>query len=1623
MSNEGFSKKKQNLVLTHPPNRANKPAFSMSALRVCLIGLLSLMAMSAAAFGQGGNASLTGTITDSTNAVIAGAAVVVTNVDTGVATRASANNAGVYNFPSLQTGNYTVAVDAPGFLRTTRTDVRLSVGAQVNLNIPMAVAGTVTEIAVTASVDSVILEAGASSGTVMQEEMIQAVPLVGNNLMDLIGIMGGVSTNNAGSSNTASLAGVQGYQHINVVRDGVSVTEVRNPTGIAANTNINQEMIGEFRMVLAPVDAEMGRGAGQVQMTTRSGSNTFHGSGVWNVQNSALDAYTFAQKQNNQQRSWRNLNSYTLTASGPIIKNKTFFFATWEQQLSRDKVVTDLKVMTPCARKGIYRYLGGIVPAGDNVVGSYNQSTMAVPSVNADGTPRKSGTFYNVNNPDQLFTIDPIANALHIESIFGEFTPEARSALLAYEGPGGVWDDCSGINLVPQSTGAWNNDTQGFYTTSNMTGVPANNLLRPNSYWGEGIYRSAYDPTGFVGRFIEGSYSSMPMPNKYEGNSGTDGLNTATHRWAVPFVATGANIFGAGDPDRKSFTVKVDHNINNEHRLSSTYTREAFFSNDILGLTVPGQWPEANGGYGGTIDRKPQTFVASLTSTLRPTLLNEARFGLSTSNTWTYDSLDNERHGDKMRQVLVDLMNPDQYTQGVLAEIGAGEGMFLFHTDSSQPSHPIGGRGQIDASWGGSDYRWTISDTVTWMKGTHSFKGGVEYRNQKSTQEYSGLRAFTNDGALAHMPAIYGGLTTATDSRRRDTYPLGSAASAPGATAWQNLSPISQDTSTATGGNFTTPYQMMSYFSGTINQVRQYFYMIPDGDGARWNDPVAGERHYAYSAMNQELAVFFKDDWKATNSLTLNLGFRYEYYGVPHASDGRTLRLAGDSFENAFGVTRGGWGNWMNNRIMVESPFDPYVNGTSYIPAFPTPESVGGSVYQRVGPGSPNSGVMAWNRDLNNFAPHIGFSWQLPWFGKGLTTLRGGWSISHLPVDTFNQYGIYIATAAAARTEQAEVFRGVGITGGLGSQTGDSSGYYMDLADLALPGQVLTGGFLTQPQGALPLTNYRVGENRSVAQIVDENVRSPYVHSLNLSVTRQINRALTLDVRYIGTLSRNGFVGASNANQHNLNYTRYLNNVSPNGYNLLAEMEKVRYGDYQSPLLNSIIPEGALLSAINFPGVSGSDQLLRGTTSSNMALGLYAAVAGTLATGNGVYTPAATGVTSMLSRGGCLPEDRAGYLADYANNPNVNAYNYNCDKGLPWNYFIANPQFGTTNLYYNAQVSNYHSMQTQLTMRPTRGLNFQTTYTWSRNLNNNAYTRYLEDPLSQYGRDYALAGQHRSHAVNVFGSYELPFGANGFFLRDASGAFKKSIEGWQLSWIIQMASGVPNNITGAQGMWTNNWVNLVRPDLWDNKAGKAETLWNPDGGAYLEGLYFGSKYTKVLDRTICDPTKMTAAMYSTNCEYMAGGQMLLRSSAPRALALASGEVDQFGNPIPMSYANAQDGVSKGDSLAKTYYDENAGRELTPVIVFRNVYQGNAASGNFRPGQLTGIGRFTFDLAMQKSIEFMEGKRFEIRVDGQNILNHPIMGNPNLSISNATTFGMAASKVNSRTFQARLRLSF
>src|SRR5688572_10696241 len=326
--------------------------------------LLLCLGLSTPSFGQSSNATLSGTVSDNTQALIPGVSVRATNVGTNVVTTVVSNEAGVYNFPSLLPGIYAVSAELPGFQIRTYTNVTLGNAAQVRLNFTLTVAGVATAVEVSVSADRLLLESSSSVGEVLSETEVRDLPVIGamgNDVLNLIRVMGGVNmtTDPIFGANDTELAGVSAA-NIQIQRDGVEASASgRWAAGIQSATIMNPDLVGEIRMILAPVDAEVGRGNSQIQVRTRSGTNRFTGSAVWNVQNTALDANTWANNRTQPEppaRAWRNLQQYTLSLGGPIIKNKTFFFALWDGLIPRNRTNINASILTPCARNGIFRY-------------------------------------------------------------------------------------------------------------------------------------------------------------------------------------------------------------------------------------------------------------------------------------------------------------------------------------------------------------------------------------------------------------------------------------------------------------------------------------------------------------------------------------------------------------------------------------------------------------------------------------------------------------------------------------------------------------------------------------------------------------------------------------------------------------------------------------------------------------------------------------------------------------------------------------------------------------------------------------------------------------------------------------------------------------------------------------------------------------------------------------------------------------------------------------------------------------------------------------------------------------------------------------------------------------------
>ena len=143
-----------------------------------------------------------------------------------------------------------------------------------------------------------------------------------------------------------------------------------------------------------------------------------------------------------------------------------------------------------------------------------------------------------------------------------------------------------------------------------------------------------------------------------------------------------------------------------------------------------------------------------------------------------------------------------------------------------------------------------------------------------------------------------------------------------------------------------------------------------------------GQTRYVRAKQN-EFSLFFKDDWKVTSDLTLNLGLRYEYYGVPWVLDGMTQGIVGGAMNIFGGSAAGGFEQWLLPQPRPR--LDPF-------------DSNNLTAWEFIGPDSTHPDRMLINKDKNNFGPAVGFAYQLPWFGKGKTTLRGGYQVSYVSI-------------------------------------------------------------------------------------------------------------------------------------------------------------------------------------------------------------------------------------------------------------------------------------------------------------------------------------------------------------------------------------------------------------------------------------------------------------------------------------------------------------------------------------------------------------------------------------------------------------------------------------------------
>jgi len=290
-------------------------------------------------------ASFSGTVSDKAGAVIAGANVTVTSQDTGLTRESKTNDSGQYLVPLLPVGFYKIHVEGQGFAAAVQKDLRLQVDEQREVNFALQPASVSTSVEVNADVVAVET-ANPTLGQVITSEQVSQLPLNGRNFVQLATLTPGTTTstnpvsffNNAPSSEAATRGtfslsvGGSREQETDWLLDGNDNNQL-DEGGIAIFPDIDD--IQEFKVLTYNYSAEYGERAGPtVLVTTKSGSNQYHGSLFEFFRNTALDADNYFT--HTQQKF--NLNQFGGSLGGPIKKDKTFFFADYQAKMQRQGV-------------------------------------------------------------------------------------------------------------------------------------------------------------------------------------------------------------------------------------------------------------------------------------------------------------------------------------------------------------------------------------------------------------------------------------------------------------------------------------------------------------------------------------------------------------------------------------------------------------------------------------------------------------------------------------------------------------------------------------------------------------------------------------------------------------------------------------------------------------------------------------------------------------------------------------------------------------------------------------------------------------------------------------------------------------------------------------------------------------------------------------------------------------------------------------------------------------------------------------------------------------------------------------------------------------------------------------
>ena len=637
----------------------------------CFLLAFVLLALCAGAFAQGGAGELTGLVTDTTGAVVAGVEVKLTNSATGEVRTTMTTPAGIYGFPALPiVGAYTLEIAAKGFKSTKVQNVIVSVGTITSRDVKLEVGAATEQVTVEAGQQIVETEDSALS-TLVDRRVWENMPIEARNANDFINLVAGAvpEMQAGGTFRGAAVNGVrtgggnymvEGSDNNEQGQGGVAICGTACGQG-GANTSISPDAIEEYRVITHDFSAEYGKVGGFVTDTVlKSGTNKWHGSLFEYNRIQALTAEDwFSNAGGVKDHLVR--NQFGGSVGGPIVKDKTFFYTSFEEHRLRES--------TPSVGSGITSQFLNFVTDGGLAAYMNTLPLCGGTGAGAVHLPRSLALAARRNGPRSLQS-----GGCDIPTTLGPiFSQELQKFPQAMPIVNGNLSDCS---------------------------LPDPNPCSSFDGWGN----------GFVGAIPD-----YPVPI----------FNTATESNSVPL-------------NQYRLSVKFDHNLSSNDRLSATYLLENVVDSTNLGggsgtFGVPQQNPN-----------RAQTLGVAWNHTISPTALNLFKIGYVRRTANFFDPGTTQL--------------PNQYTIDATAgSFGAAAGVPQYFTENE----------------------FQYKDDVSITHGKHQLKFGGEYRRTRNGSTFSNdaQGTFVNWGAE-------GLITDGLFTDAIDQYVLGPNASVSGLGGW-----------------------------------------------------------------------------------------------------------------------------------------------------------------------------------------------------------------------------------------------------------------------------------------------------------------------------------------------------------------------------------------------------------------------------------------------------------------------------------------------------------------------------------------------------------------------------------------------------------------------------------------------------------------------------------------------------------------------------------------------------------------------------------------------------------------------------------------------------------------------